>query len=172
MDLSWLIKKVIGEIMFTRMRGRERTNTFRLVDMCKWQRMIPRPQRSPRYQIAHGWKNEYGSWSLSPWRNPWAAREPGEIIMTLFFSFSFFSFWHVRGSLEFFYFILLSYSFFISPRTLICIIPASSPMLRRFLVLEQRGSGVKVGTECLDERQLESSVWSTFLWRVVSILKW
>jgi hypothetical protein len=41
--------------------GRKRTHTFRYVDMCKWQRMIPRPERSPRYRIAHGWKNEYGS---------------------------------------------------------------------------------------------------------------
>jgi hypothetical protein len=71
-----------------------------------------------------------------------------------------------------FYFVLLSHSFFISPRTLICIVPTSSPMLRRLLVPEQRGSGVKVGTGCLDERELESSLWSTFLWRVVSILKW
>jgi hypothetical protein len=31
-------------------------------------------------------------------------------------------------------------------------------MLRRLLVPEQRGSGVKVGTGCLDERDLESSL--------------
>jgi hypothetical protein len=62
--------------------------------------------------------------------------------------------------------------FFISPRTLICIVPTSSPMLRRLLVSGQRGSGVKVGTRCLDERELESSIWSTFFWRVISILKW
>jgi hypothetical protein len=67
--------------------------------------------------------------------------------------------------------ILFIYSFFISPRTLICIVPTSSPMFRRLLVPEQRGSGVKVGTGCLDERELESSLWSTFLWCVVSILK-
>jgi hypothetical protein len=61
---------------------------------------------------------------------------------------------------------------FIVPRTLICIVPTSSPMLRRLLIPEQRGSGVKVGTGCLDERELEYSLWSIFLWRVISILKW
>jgi hypothetical protein len=79
-----------------------------------------------------------------------------------------FSFWHVRY-LDFFSSPLIH--FFISPRTLICIVPASSPMLRRLLVPEQRGSCVKVCTGCLDERELES-LWSTFLWRVVSMLKW
>jgi hypothetical protein len=39
----------------------KKEGTFRLVDMCKRQRMIPRPQRSPCYRIAHGWKNEYES---------------------------------------------------------------------------------------------------------------
>jgi hypothetical protein len=73
----------------------------------------------------------------------------------------------VWGALKFF--LLSSYSFFISPRTLICIVPTSSPMLKRLLVPEQRGSGVKVGIRGLDERELESSLWSTFLWH---ILKW
>jgi hypothetical protein len=45
--------------------------------------------------------------------------------------------------------------FFISPRTLICIVPTTSPMLRRLLVPEQRGIGVKVGTGCPDERELD-----------------
>jgi hypothetical protein len=59
----------------------------------------------------------------------------------------------------------------ISPRTLICIVATSSPILRHLLIPEQRGSGVKVGNGCLDERELESSLWNTFLWWVVSILK-
>jgi hypothetical protein len=124
--------------------------------MCKWQRMIPRPQRSPRYRIVNGWKNEYGSWSWSPWKILKQLENRWRLLLLYFFSFSyfplffFFYFWHVRY-LDFFifYFVLLSYSFFISPRTLICIVPTSSPMLRRLLVLEQRGSGVKVDTGCL-----------------------
>jgi hypothetical protein len=52
------------------------------------------------------------------------------------------------------FFLLSSYSFFIPPRTLICIVPTSSPMLRRLLVPEQRESGVKVGTGCLERGNL------------------
>jgi hypothetical protein len=29
--------------------------------MRKWQRVIPRDKGSPRYRIAHGWKDEFGS---------------------------------------------------------------------------------------------------------------
>jgi hypothetical protein len=29
--------------------------------MCKWQKVIPRHKGSPRYRIAHGWKDEFGS---------------------------------------------------------------------------------------------------------------
>jgi hypothetical protein len=146
--------------------------------MCKWQRMIPRPQRSPRYRLAHGWKNEYGSWSWSPWEILKQLENRGRLLLLYFFFFFFFlfflflSFFDMCEVLWIFYFILLSYSFFISHRTLICIVPTSSPMLRCLLVPEQRGSGVKVGTRCLDERELESSLWSTFLWHVVSIIKW
>jgi hypothetical protein len=32
--------------------------------MCKWQRMTPRHKGSPLYPIAHGWKNEFGSFKL------------------------------------------------------------------------------------------------------------
>jgi hypothetical protein len=156
--------------------------------MCKWQRMIPRPQRSPRYRIAHCWKNEYGSWSWSPWKILKQLENPGRLLLlslSLFFLFSFslffllvFSFSSLFFSLtgarcfEFFLFYRIILFIFISPRALICIVPTSSPMLRRLLVAEQGGNGVKVGTGCIDERELESSLWSTFLWRVVSILKW
>jgi hypothetical protein len=65
----------------------------------------------------------------------------------LFSSFFLFFFLFDMWGTWIFYFVLLSYSFFISPRTLICIVPTSSPMLRRLLVPEKRGSGVKVCTE-------------------------
>jgi hypothetical protein len=47
--------------------GEKNTHTLRYVDMCKWQRVIPRHKRSPLYRIAHGWKDEFGSfksWNL------------------------------------------------------------------------------------------------------------
>jgi hypothetical protein len=147
--------------------------------MCKWQKMILRPQRSPRYRIVHGWKkNEYGSSSWSPWKIL-KQLENRERLLLLFFSLLFFPF----SSLFFFdqcevllIFLfsplILFIHFFIFPRTLICIVTTSSPILRCLFIPKQRGSGVKVGVECLDERELESSLWSTFLWRVVSILKW
>jgi hypothetical protein len=55
---------------------------------------------------------------------------------------------------------LLVFLFFIcSPWTLNCILPTSSPMLRRLLVLGQRGDRDKVGTRNIFplERYLKSS---------------
>jgi hypothetical protein len=43
---------------------REKYTHLRWVDMCKWQRVIPRHKGSPCYRIAHGWKIEYGSFNL------------------------------------------------------------------------------------------------------------
>jgi hypothetical protein len=43
---------------------REKYTHLRWVDMCKWQRMIPRHKGSPRYRIAHGWNIEYGSFEF------------------------------------------------------------------------------------------------------------
>jgi hypothetical protein len=92
----------------------------------------------------------------------------GRLLLLSLFSFSFSPFFFIFffdrcEVLWIFYFLLSSYSFFITPRTLICIVPTSSPMLRHLLVCEHKGSGVKVGTRCPDERELESSLWSTFL---------
>jgi hypothetical protein len=46
-------QKGYWKIMF-RGGGREKHTLFRLVDMCKWQRVTPTHKRSPRYRIAHG----------------------------------------------------------------------------------------------------------------------
>jgi hypothetical protein len=54
-------KKGHWKISFYQRGGEESTHTLRYVDMCKWQRVIPRHKGSPRYRIAHGWKDEFGS---------------------------------------------------------------------------------------------------------------
>jgi hypothetical protein len=121
--------------------------------MCKWQRVIPRHKGSPRYRIAHGCKDEFGSfksWNLEILMH---FREPGSSLyfifisyILIFFLFSFFS--------------LYSLFFICSPWTLNYIVPTSSLMLRRLLVLEQSGDRDKVGTRNIFplERYLKSSI--------------
>jgi hypothetical protein len=45
--------------------------------MCKWQRVIQRHKGSPCYRIAHGWKDEFGSFNLETFEIPNAFREGG-----------------------------------------------------------------------------------------------
>jgi hypothetical protein len=56
---------------------REKYTHLRWVDMCKWQRVIPKHKGSPRYRIAHGWKIEYGSFNLEALKFLMHFREPG-----------------------------------------------------------------------------------------------
>jgi hypothetical protein len=49
------------KIMLCQGGGEKNTHTLRQVDICKWQWVIPRHKGSPRYRIAHGWKNDFGS---------------------------------------------------------------------------------------------------------------
>jgi hypothetical protein len=108
--------------------------------MCKWQRVIPRHKGSPRYWIAHGWKNEFGSFNLETLKFLMHFREPGSslyfilhILIFLLFSYTYI-------------FFLFLYTHFFAPFELwSCIVPTSSPMLRRLLVLGQRDDRDKVG---------------------------
>jgi hypothetical protein len=84
------------------------THTLRYVDMCKWQRVIPRHKGSPRYRIAHGWKNECGSLNLETLKFLMHFREPGSLFY--FYSYShIFSFSHTY-IFFFISFFLLSFS--------------------------------------------------------------
>jgi hypothetical protein len=87
---------------------------FRWVDMCKWQRVIPRHKGSPRYRITHGWKMIMDLLNLKPWMH---FREPGEFTLhiLIFFSFSYFSFFSFFLSffLSFIHFLLLVIHFFL-----------------------------------------------------------
>jgi hypothetical protein len=64
--------------------------------MCKWQRVIPRHKGNTRYRIAHGWKDEFGSFNLETLKFLMHFREPGSslyfIIHThiVFFSHTYF----------------------------------------------------------------------------------
>jgi hypothetical protein len=125
--------------------------------MCKWQRVIPRHKRSPRYQIAHGWKDEFGSFNLGTLKFLKHFREPGSSLYFIFISYIliyiyFFS--HIFFILTFLLFFPFFLSFFIcSPWTLKLHCTYLLPMLRRLLVLGQRGDRDKVGTR------------NIFLWR-------
>jgi hypothetical protein len=127
--------------------------------MCKWQRVIPRHKGSPRYRIAHGWKNEFGSFNLESLKFLMHFRELGSSLYFIFISYIliyifsflifFFLYTHFFLFLSFFFFFFFSFSFSILPPFELYnyIVPTSSPMLRRLLVLEQRGDRDKVGTE-------------------------
>jgi hypothetical protein len=123
--------------------------------MCKWQRVIPRHKGSPCYRIAHGWKNEFGSFNLETLLFLMHFREPGS---SLYFIFT-----HTRFFLFFSYIYIFSlylfFSFYLLPFEL-CIVPTSSPLLRRLLFLGQRGDRDKVGTRNIFplERYLKSLI--------------
>jgi hypothetical protein len=130
--------------------------------MCKWQRVILRHKGSPLYRIAHGWKNEFGSFNLETLKFLMHFRELGSSLHFIFISYIliYFFLYHFFFLYTHF-FLFLSFSFLIcSPWTLNCIIPTSSPMLRRLLVLRQRGDSDKVGTRNIFslERYLKSSI--------------
>jgi hypothetical protein len=78
--------------------------------MWKWQRVIPRHKGSPRYQIAHGWKDEFGSFNLETLKFLMHFRELGSSLnLFLYHTYSYvFSF--LNFSLYSF-FLFLSFSF-------------------------------------------------------------
>jgi hypothetical protein len=133
MVLPRLVKKVIGKMTLYQGGEREKYTHFRWVDMCKWQRVIPRHNGNPRYRIAHGWKIEYGSFNLEALNFLMHFREPGNSLYfctySYFLSFSLLSFFHsfshsfifchtfgnVTFTSEFWFFILLPFEFFYSP---------------------------------------------------------
>jgi hypothetical protein len=132
------------------------THFLRYMDMCKCQRVIPRHKQSPRYRIAHGWKDEYGSWSWIPFKLLMHLKSQRALFIYFFssslnihifflFSFSFF--------LSFFSFILFFFFFYTPPWTLDYIVPTFwqlPPMLRRLHIHGQRGGKkfcAKVGTK-------------------------
>jgi hypothetical protein len=129
--------------------------------MCKWQRVIPRHKGSPRYRIAHGWKDEFGSWSWSflKFLMHLENREVHFIfIHTHIFSHTYFFF--ISFSFSLFIVFSLYTFFYYSHWTLNCIVRTSSPMLKCLLILGKRGDRDKVGTGYIFplERYLKSSI--------------
>jgi hypothetical protein len=91
------------KIMLSQGEEREKYTHFRWVDMCKWQRVIPRYKGSPHHRIAHGWKMRMNQ-ALN------ALLENRGVHFThthIFFSFSYSSFF------SFFLFIFHSFFFFL-----------------------------------------------------------
>jgi hypothetical protein len=93
-------------------RGREKYTHLRWVDMCKWQRVIPRHKGSPCYQIAHGWKNEFGSLNLETLKFLMHVRELGTSLYFIFISYIFiYLFSHFFFIITFFFFFLIIFLF-------------------------------------------------------------
>jgi hypothetical protein len=85
-------------------------------------------------------KDEFGSFNLETLKFQMHFREPGSSLYFIFIHTHIFFFSRTNTFLSL-------YSFFICfPWTLNYIVPISSPMLRRLLVLGQRGDRDKVGT--------------------------
>jgi hypothetical protein len=120
--------------------------------MCKWKRVITRHKGNPCYWIAQGWKNEFGSFNLETLKFLMHFRESGSSLLFYFYHTYSYIFFFSHTYIFFFFFILIFYSFFLSLLFLFahlelklhCTYP--SPMLRRLLVLGQRGDRDKVGT--------------------------
>jgi hypothetical protein len=74
--------------------------------MCKWPRVIPRHKESPRYRIAHGWKNEFGSFNLETLKFLMHFREP---VSSFYFIFT-----HNHIFFSYIYLFFLSFSHFFS----------------------------------------------------------
>jgi hypothetical protein len=150
--------------------------------MCKWQRVTPRHKGSPRYRIAHGWKIEYGSFNLEALNFLMHFRESGSslyfctysyfslflLFLSFFLSFILFLihsfFCHTFGNetftseFWFFYFAPL-YFFIYSPlNSKNCIVPTSSPMLRRCSSSSKEAIKVSTGNTFPLERYLKSSI--------------
>jgi hypothetical protein len=93
-------------------RGREKYTHLRWVDMCKWQRVIPRHKGSPCYRIAHGWKNEFGSLNLETLKFLMHVRELGTSLYFTFISYIFiYLFSHFFFIITFFFFFLIIFLF-------------------------------------------------------------
>jgi hypothetical protein len=126
----------------------------------------PEAQRKSSLSDCTWLENKYGSFNLEALKFLMHFAEPRSslyfiiisYVLIYFFFYHFFSLYSLFSSSFFLFFI---HSFFIcSPSTLNCIVPTSSPMLRRLLVLEQRGDRDKVGTGNTfpSERYLKSSM--------------
>jgi hypothetical protein len=89
-------------------KGREKYTHLRYVDMCKWQRVIPRHKGSPCHRIAHGWKNEYGSFNLETLKFLMHFREPGSSVYFIF------TYTHIFSHIYFFLFLYTHFLLFLS----------------------------------------------------------
>jgi hypothetical protein len=96
--------------------------------MCKWQRVISRHKGSPRYWIAHGWENEFGSFNFETLKLLIHFREPGSshyfiytththIYIYISHTYIFFIFFILSFIFHFLYtqFFLLSFLFLFAP---------------------------------------------------------
>jgi hypothetical protein len=95
--------------------------------MCIWQRVIPRHKGSPRYRIAHGWKDEFGSFNLETLKFLMHFRDPGISLYFIFYiTYIYFFFSHIYIYIFLYTHFFLFLSFFLRrPRFLINVINAN-----------------------------------------------
>jgi hypothetical protein len=165
----WDLSKRSFENNVISRRGREKYTHFEIGEHVQMAKSDPEAQRKSSLSDCTWLENEYGSFNLESLKSLMHFREPGkftlllyfyELIYIFFFSHTYFFFiFFSLYSFFIFYFFLLSSFFICSPWTLNCIVPTSSPMLRRLLVPGQRGDRDKVGNRNIFpfERYLKSS---------------
>jgi hypothetical protein len=78
--------------------------------------------------IAHGWQDEFGSWSWSFLKFLMHLENRGVHFIYYFYTYKYFLFFFFLSHTYFFN--IFSLSFLLPPWTLNCIVPTSSPMLR------------------------------------------
>jgi hypothetical protein len=128
-------------------RGKRKIHTLEIGGHVQMEKSGPEAQRKSSLSDCTWLENEYGSFTLEALKFLMHFRQPGSSLYFIFTHTHFFSFSHIFF-LSFFFFLSFShFFFFLSSQfflfaplwTLNCIVPTSSPLLRRLLVLGQRG---------------------------------
>jgi hypothetical protein len=83
--------------------------------MCKWQRVIPRHKGRPRHRIAHGWKDEFGSFNLETLKFLMHFKEAGSSLYFIFISYILIFFSFLIFFLYTHFFLFLSHIFLFAP---------------------------------------------------------
>jgi hypothetical protein len=92
-------------------RGERKIHTLEIGGHVQMAKSIPRNKGSPRYRIAHGWKNEYGSFNLEALKFLMNFREPGSSLCFYFYTYSYFFFFSDFSFFLSFFFLFLIHFF-------------------------------------------------------------
>jgi hypothetical protein len=137
--------------------GERKIHTSEIAGHEQMAKSDPEAQRKSSLSHCTWLENEYVYFNLEALKFLMHFREPGSSLYFIFTHTYFFSFSYI---FSFLFFSLSSFFYFLPFELYYCIVPTSSPMLRRLLVLGQRGDRDKVGTGNTFplERYLKSSI--------------